>query len=93
MGGYYFSGYYLVCKVSCSNSSLGGDYINLLLPRERLFKIEIIVHHHLPVFLLVPLKLSMKLGDKLHVRNVLWFSRYLLVSCSLPEVGKKCCDE
>lgn len=93
MGGYYFTGYYFVCKVSCSNSSLGGDYINFLLPRKCLFKIEITVYHHLPGFLLVPLKLSMKLGDKLHLRNVLWFSEYLLLSCSLPEVGKKDCGE
>lgn len=65
LGGYYFTGYYFVCKVSCSNSSLGGDYINFLLPRECLFKIEITVYWvycHLPGFLLVPQKLSMKLG-------------------------------
>lgn len=84
-------GYYFVSKVSCSSS--GGDYINLVLPRNCLLKIEITVYHHLPGFLLVPLKLSMKLGDKLHLRNVLWFSEYLLLSCSLPEVGRKECGE
>lgn len=65
----------------------------MLLPRECLFKIEITVYHHSPGFLLVPLKLSMKLGDKLHLKNLLWFSEYLLLSCSLPEVGKNGCGD
>lgn len=91
--GCYFTGYYFVCKASCSNCSLRGDYINLLLPRECLFKIEITVYHHSPGFLLMPLKLSMMLGDKLHLGNLLWFSEYLLLSCSLPEVGKNGCGE
>lgn len=80
-------------KQSCSNSSLGGDCINLLLLGECLFKIQITAYHHPPRFLLVPLKLSVKLGDKLHLRNLLWFSKYLLLFCSLPEVGKKGCGK
>lgn len=61
----------LFVKQSCSNSSLGGDCINLLLLGECLFKIQIAANHHPPRFLLMPLKLSVKLGDDLHLRNFL----------------------
>lgn len=67
--------------------------MHLLLLRECLLKIQISVYHLLPRFLLVPLKVSVKLGDKLHLRNLLWFSKYLLLFCSLPEVGKEDCGE
>lgn len=61
----------LFVKQSCSNSSLGGDCINLLLLGECLFKIQIAANHHPPRFLLMPLKLSVKPGDDLHLRNFL----------------------
>lgn len=80
-------------KRSCSNPSLGGDCINLLLLRDCLLKIQIALYHHPPRFLLVPPKLPVKLGDKLHLRNLMWLFKYLWPFCSLPEVGKTACGK
>lgn len=82
-----------ICEAELLKSSIGGDCINLLLLRDCLRKIQITLYHHPPRFLLVPPKLSVKPGDKLHLRNVMWLSKYLLPFCSLPEVGKKGCGK